>query len=76
MEDPLTVKRKDALTERAKRRGLEILFIDLHAAVDHINIGKQLRLRAHRADGGDRRDLLALLEVMEQRTGEQEAPLP
>ena len=131
-EYPLPVQCKNPVAERAKRRGLEILFIDLHAAVDHIDVGKQLRLRAHRTDGcaelrlavvgedhvlqqhrlllgdaqlgGDRRDLLRthnempeelaldgvvrdepklrecellpLLEVMEQRTGEQETPVP
>ena len=43
MEDPLTVKRKDALAERPNRRCFKALLVYLHAAVDHIDVGKQLR---------------------------------
>ena len=46
-----TIQRKDSLAEFSSGDFLQRLAVDLHAAVNHINIRQQLPLGTHRLNG-------------------------
>ena len=64
----LAVEREHAIAEAAERRGAEHLAVDLHAAVDHVDVAQKLALGADRTH---RRAELRLAVVGENEVPEQ-----